>query len=99
MSIAIADRVSERTAAPELTLEERYQRELAITGRLSDWLTSPEFQLLSVEEQERVYVDYQGQLRKLRQLAEERRPTALRARDESLAGADLHAEVLELFAL
>lgn len=101
MTTTMLDRVCERVAAQiedrDQSVEERYQRELTITVAFNQWLTAPDFGRLSPEEQEGVYSDYRTQLLRLRELSELRRPTALRCREETLAGEDLRGEVLELF--
>lgn len=79
-------------------LQARYNQLLALVMRMSEWLTSPQAQLLSRAAWEEHFQRHQDNLEKLRRLGDELRPVTLRDRTQPLAGDALCGEIAELFA-
>ena len=79
-------------------IQQEYNQLLALVMRMSDWLTSPQSQLLPSEQWEEHFQRHQQNLERLRLLGDFLRPTKLRDRTESLQGDKLTQEIAELFA-
>jgi hypothetical protein len=95
-------RIEERSEPPEVArcesdLERRYQALLALVLRTGAWLSDNEPGLEGTA-WEGAFAEYRENLRALKALGNELRPTTLRDDQELLAGRELAAETAERFA-
>lgn len=81
----------------ELELERRYEALLSLVLRTGAWLTSGEHELRGPA-WEGAFAEYRENLRALKSVGDQIRPTTLRSEEETLAGRDLSGELAERFA-
>jgi hypothetical protein len=79
-------------------LQARYDNLLTLVMRMSEWLASPQAELLSREAWEEQFQRHLGRLDELRRLGDELRPVALQERTGAALSEKEMQEIADLFA-
>jgi hypothetical protein len=79
-------------------LQQRYDELLGLVLRAGEWLTRGPLASQEAPLWQGAFAEYQANLRALKHLGEQLRPSVLRDGEEQLAGRELAGETAELFA-